>query len=76
MSDRAGQVDPRLRDLGHRLRLLREDADLTAEDLAERSGRGVRQILRVEAGRGSPSVVWLLDVAAALEVSPARLLET
>jgi transcriptional regulator with XRE-family HTH domain len=38
------------------------------EQLAERAGVGVRQLARVEAGRASPSLLWLLDVGSALGV--------
>jgi len=44
------------------------------EQLAERAQVGVRQIARVEAGRGSPSVLWLLDVAAGLDADPREML--
>lgn len=75
MSDRRGQPDPRLRQFGVRLRQLREERDLTREQLAEAASVGVRQLARVEAGRASPSLVWLMDVAVALQLTPAALLE-
>jgi ribosome-binding protein aMBF1 (putative translation factor) len=73
VSDRRGQVDPRLRAFGSRLRQLREDAGLTVEELAHRSQLGARQISRVEAGRASPSVLWVLNVSQGLDVAPDRL---
>jgi len=39
------------------------------------AGVGVRQLARVEAGKGSPSVLWLLDLAAALGVPPSLLVD-
>jgi transcriptional regulator with XRE-family HTH domain len=74
MSDRSGAIDPRLRRFGNRLRQLREDRGMTMEELAERAQVGVRQIARVEGGRGSPSVLWLLDAADALGIEAAELL--
>lgn len=76
VSDRAGDRDPRLRVFGAQLRQLREARGLTIEGLAERADIGSRQLARVEAGRASPSLVWLLKVAAALQVSVAQLLST
>jgi hypothetical protein len=71
--DRDGDVDPRLRAFGHRVRQLRLDRGLTIEGLADAANVGVRFIARVEAGRGSPSVLWVLDVAQGLGVNPAAL---
>lgn len=73
MSDRRGTPDPRLRQFGSRLRQERENAGLTLEELAERAGVSVRQLARVEAGRASPSLLWLLGVADGLGVDPRSL---
>lgn len=75
MSDRGGQPDPRLRQFGARLRQVRQDQSMTLEQLAELAEVGVRQLSRVEAGRASPSLLWMLQVASALRVRPAELLE-
>lgn len=60
---------------GAGLRQRREARGLTMEQLAEAAGVGVRQIARVEAGRASPSVLWLMDTAQALGVLPGELFE-
>jgi transcriptional regulator with XRE-family HTH domain len=65
--------DPRLRIFGAQVRQLREAQGLTHEQLAERAGIGLRQLVRVEAGRASPSLVWLLAVASGLEATVAEL---
>lgn len=74
VSDRSGPPDPRLRQLGVRIRGLREAQGLSLEDLAHRAGIGVRQLARVENGRGSPSVIWLFSLATGLGTHPAQLL--
>jgi transcriptional regulator with XRE-family HTH domain len=74
MSDRAGRPDPRLQAFGVRLRLLRERRELTIEQLADSAGVSVRQITRVEAGRASPSLLWVMDVAAGLRTTAADLI--
>src|SRR3954454_18543292 len=73
VSDRSGD-DARLRAFGAHLRQIREERGLTIEGLAHQSGVGVRQLARVEAGRGSPSVIWLLKIADGLGTEPAALL--
>jgi transcriptional regulator with XRE-family HTH domain len=67
-------IDPRLRLLGSHLRKLREEAGLSAEELAHRAQVGVRQIARVESGRASPSLIWLYAIAEGLDVEPSELL--
>lgn len=68
MSDRAGRPDPRLLIFGAHLRQLREQSGLTLEQVADAAGIAGRQLGRVEAGRASPSLLWLVDVAAGLGV--------
>jgi transcriptional regulator with XRE-family HTH domain len=74
VSDRSGPADPRLRQFGAALRIRREAAGLTLEQLAERAQVGTRQLARVEAGRASPSLIWLYDVSDALNVSLTELI--
>lgn len=73
MSDRSGPLDPRLRQFGASLQARRDELGVTVEQLADSAGVGVRQITRVEAGRASPSLLWLLAVAAALNSRVAEL---
>lgn len=55
-------------DFGSRLRGLRQQARLTQEELAERSGLSVRTIRNLEAGRGTPRAWSLRALADALGV--------
>ena len=71
--DRAGRPDPRLRALGAHVRQLREARGLTQEALGERAQLGPRHIARVEAGRGNPTALWLLQLADGLGVVVADL---
>ena len=73
VADRNGPIDPRLQAFGMRLRRTREAAGLSIDDLAHRAGLSPRQVIRVEHGRASPSVLWILDIADALDVDPAVL---
>jgi transcriptional regulator with XRE-family HTH domain len=75
MSDRAGRPDPRLQTFGAHLRTTREERGLTIEQLADEAGVSVRQITRVEAGRASPSLLWVMDVAGGLRVTAGELLK-
>lgn len=74
VSDRQGSPHPWLRALGVHLRKEREARGLTVEQLAEAADVSVRQLSRIEAGRGSPSVLWLLSVAGGLGIRPSELL--
>lgn len=68
------EVDPRLKVLGGRIRQERERCGMTAQQVADAAGVSWRQLARVELGRGSPTVLWLLAVARALGISPGELL--
>ena len=68
------EVDPRLKVFGARIRQERERRGMTAQQVADSAGVSWRQLVRVELGRGSPTVLWLLAVARALEISPGELL--
>lgn len=74
VSDRRGPDDPRLRAFGARVRQLRLDRDLTLEALAHDAELGLRQLARVEAGKASPSLLWLYRLADALNVELSELL--
>jgi len=73
MPEREGPADPRLQVWGMRLRKLREFRGLSIDDLAHAAGLSPRQLIRVEHGRASPSVLWVLDIADALGVEPCDL---
>ncbi|OGN89607.1 MAG: hypothetical protein A2Y88_06755 [Chloroflexi bacterium RBG_13_48_10] len=55
-------------DVGHCLRKLRADRDLSIRSLAEQSGLNVNTLSLIENGKSSPSVSTLQQLASALEV--------
>lgn len=57
------------------LRRLREAKGLSIEELAHRSGMSFRGVVYIEHGRRNPSLLTLLQIAAGLNVNPARLLD-
>lgn len=63
------------RDLGTRVRGLRDARGLTRHVLAERSGLSLRFLADVEAGKANPSLGSLHDLADALGVDVIALLE-
>ncbi|MDQ3262986.1 MAG: helix-turn-helix domain-containing protein [Myxococcota bacterium] len=62
-----------LKGLAHRIRSLRERQGLTQEDFARQSGISVSFASLLERGARSPSYETLLQVAAALRISPSDL---
>lgn len=64
-----------LRDFGRRLAQLRHEAGLTQEEVAERSGRHANYIGDIERGQRNPSLMVLLAIAGALDVSLSELLD-
>ncbi|WP_377266743.1 helix-turn-helix domain-containing protein [Peterkaempfera sp. SMS 1(5)a] len=67
--------DPRLHAFGMTLRRIREQRELSIEDLAERSGLSFRGVIYIEHGRRNPSLLTILQLAAGLQVPPTALLE-
>jgi XRE family transcriptional regulator, aerobic/anaerobic benzoate catabolism transcriptional regulator len=63
------------RDLGARVRGLRDARALTRHALAERSGLSLRFLADVESGKANPSLGSLHELAAALDVDVIALLE-
>jgi transcriptional regulator with XRE-family HTH domain len=59
---------------GRNLRRAREQAGLTQEEVAERSGVHSTEISRMERGMRDPRVSTLERLAKALEISPGDLL--
>jgi transcriptional regulator with XRE-family HTH domain len=60
--------------LGRNLRRAREQAGLTQEQVAERSGVHSTEVSRIERGKRDPRVSTLERLAKAVEVSPGDLL--
>jgi transcriptional regulator with XRE-family HTH domain len=63
------------RQVGRNVRRLRQQRGISQEALAFESGLHRTYISGVERGVRNPTVVVLGQIAAALKVSPARLLE-
>lgn len=74
-ADAAGLEPIWKRDLGARVRSLRDDRGLTRQVLAERSGLSLRFLADVEAGKANPSLGSLHDLADAFGVDVISLLE-
>lgn len=58
---------------GEKLKLRREEALLTQQELANKSGVGVRSIVRLENGGPEPRFSTLKKLAAALNIAPKEL---
>lgn len=76
MSSKGDPPEPRLLALGLRIRALREQRDLSLEELAHRSDLSFRGLIYIEHGRRNAGVLTLLKIAEGLGVSPAKLFET
>lgn len=63
------------RGLGKAVRHLREGAKLTLEDIAERAGLPVSQLVKIESGEDDPLWGDMRRVAAGLGVSVEQLAE-
>jgi transcriptional regulator with XRE-family HTH domain len=68
-------VDPLLRALGHRLKVLRNEAKLSQHELATAAGMRKQFLNRVENGRQNVSIKTLWRLAEALGIPMASLLE-
>src|SRR5438105_5217000 len=66
-------VDEEVRELGLKLRQLRQDANQTLQELADLAGVSQSLISQVERGLVSPSITTLRRLAAALKVPIAAL---
>jgi transcriptional regulator with XRE-family HTH domain len=72
---RMARGDASLRVFGQRLRALRQERDWTQEELARRTGRHWTYIGGVERGERNPTLLVIAELAAALAVSVAGLLQ-
>lgn len=61
-----------LRRVGARLKQLRQERQLTQEQLAEASGLSYKFIGEIERGTGNPSITTLAALAGALEIDAAE----
>lgn len=64
-----------LRELGRRLRSMRQESGLSLQALAERAQVSRRYLTDAEAGRANPSALVLARLASALEVPLGRLMD-
>lgn len=60
---------------GQRLRSFRKDRAWSQEELARRTGRHWTYIGGLERGERNPTLLMMLDLAAALRISPAELVD-
>jgi transcriptional regulator with XRE-family HTH domain/predicted transcriptional regulator len=67
------QLDPLI--LGRRVRHFRNQADLTLDQLGERVGKPAPYLSLLENGKKEPRVNLVMDIARALDVDVAELLE-
>ena len=68
-------MSPTPKQMGRRLKALREARDLSRAELAERAGISREYVRLLEAGRYDPTVGTLQKLAKALRVKLAALLE-
>jgi transcriptional regulator with XRE-family HTH domain len=59
--------------VGDKLKNIRQQKNMTQEDLALQAGIAISQIGRIERGKLNPSVSTLFVIALALEVEPKEL---
>jgi transcriptional regulator with XRE-family HTH domain len=67
------EKNPDLVALGQTVRRLRRQADLTQEELAERSGLSANYVGEIERGECNPSVLVMFALAEGLTIDPAAL---
>ncbi len=70
----AAATEPRVSEVGDRLRAARAKVGMTRRQLAGASGTSERYLAQLEAGAGNPSVTVLAALAAALDIAIAELL--
>lgn len=64
-----------LKNLGERIRIIREEKGITQKNLANTIGKDQQSIQRLETGRINPSIYYLTEIATGLEVPVTQLLE-
>jgi transcriptional regulator with XRE-family HTH domain len=61
--------------IGKNLRRVRDSRLMTQQELADKSGLGLRTIVRIESDKVEPRYSTIKSLAAALEVEPRELVE-
>lgn len=65
-----------LKNLGERIREIREKKGITQKELAHSIGKDQQSIQRLETGRINPSIFYLYEIAKGLEVDVENLVLT
>ncbi|QEM10188.1 helix-turn-helix domain-containing protein [Mucilaginibacter rubeus] len=63
-----------LKNLGERIRKIREQKGITQKQLAHTIGKDQQSVQRLETGRVNPSVYYLYEIAKGLEIEVEFLL--
>lgn len=63
-----------LKELGERLRRLRNEKDLTLQQVAHVIGKDKQSISRVELGQTNPTYIYLTEICEGLGITMAELL--
>jgi transcriptional regulator with XRE-family HTH domain len=74
MSESSPDLDAQLESIAARVRRWREEAGLTIQGLAERSGVAASTIQKVETNQMVPSIAVLLKIATGLDRLPSELI--
>ncbi len=64
------------KNLGYRIKLLRENKHLTQEKLAENAGISLDYLGKIEVGINRPGLVALLKIAHGLDITMEELFKT
>ena len=67
-------MDPNMKEVAGRVRALREDLDITVQEMADATGRSVEEYMRQESGEQDLSFTFLYKCAAKLGVDVVELL--
>jgi putative transcriptional regulator len=65
-----------LKNLGERIRKIREEKGITQKELAYSISKDQQSIQRLETGRINPSIFYLYEVASGLDVNIENFLPT
>ena len=66
-------TDTALSEIGHRVKAVRDRAEISQEELAERTGIDAKRVQRIENGKVNVTVRTLVRIASALDVALDQL---
>lgn len=75
MTEEVDTLNPELKRIARRIRDWRDDAGLTLQELAEKSGVSASTVHKIENGQTVPTIAVLFKVAHGLQRRPAELFE-